>query len=46
MAPSHFERLQVFLQHLPDISTATELATATSTMSAAFGLPTVMVGPR
>jgi DNA-binding CsgD family transcriptional regulator len=44
MAPSHFEGLQVFLQHLPDISTAAELATAASTMSAVFGLPTVMVG--
>ncbi|MFI4865659.1 MAG: hypothetical protein ACHQDB_01005 [Steroidobacterales bacterium] len=44
MAPGHFERLQVYLQHLPDIITATELASATSTMSAAFGLPTVMVG--
>ena len=44
MAPSHFECLQVFLQHLPDIKTAAELATATSAMSGAFGLPTVMVG--
>jgi len=33
MARSHFERLQVFLQHLPDINSAAELATATSTMS-------------
>jgi len=44
MAPNHFERLQVFLQHLPDIDTAAELATATGTVSAAFGLSTVMVG--
>jgi LuxR family quorum sensing-dependent transcriptional regulator len=44
MAASHFERLQSFLQRLPEINAAGELAAATSAVSAAFGLPTVMVG--
>ena len=44
MAASHFERLQGFLQRLPEINAAGELAAATSAVSAAFGLPTVMVG--
>jgi DNA-binding CsgD family transcriptional regulator len=44
MAASHFERLQGFLQRLPGINTAGELAAATSAVSAPFGLPTVMVG--
>jgi DNA-binding CsgD family transcriptional regulator len=44
MTPSHFERLQDYLQRLPEIHAAGELAAATSAVSAAFGLPTVMVG--
>ena len=44
MPASHFERLQDYLQHLPDIHAAVDLAAATSAVSAAFGLPTVMVG--
>jgi len=44
MAPSHFERLKNYLQHLPGIHVAAKLAAATSTVYAAFGLPTVMVG--
>jgi hypothetical protein len=44
MPPSRFERLQTYLQHLPEIHAAGELAAATSAVSAAFGLPTVMVG--
>jgi LuxR family quorum sensing-dependent transcriptional regulator len=44
MSASHFERLQSFLQRLPGINAAGELAAATSAVSAAFGLPTVMVG--
>jgi len=44
MAPSHFDRLQNFLKQLPAIKSASELAAATSTVSAAFGLPTLMVG--
>jgi DNA-binding CsgD family transcriptional regulator len=44
MLPSHFERLQDYLLHLPQIHAAAELAAATSAVSGAFGLPTVMVG--
>jgi DNA-binding CsgD family transcriptional regulator len=44
MAPSRFERLQNYLQHVPEIHAAGDLAAATSAVSAAFGLPTVMVG--
>jgi LuxR family quorum sensing-dependent transcriptional regulator len=44
MAASHFEQLQSFLQRLPGINAADELAVATSAVSGAFGLPTVMVG--
>ncbi len=44
MRPSHFERLQDYLQHLPQIHAPAELAAATSAVSGAFGLPTVMVG--
>jgi DNA-binding CsgD family transcriptional regulator len=44
MPASHFERLQRYLQQLPDIHAPADLAAATSAVSAAFGLPTVMVG--
>jgi DNA-binding CsgD family transcriptional regulator len=44
MPASGFEQLQHYLQLLPDIHAAAELAAATSSVSGAFGLPTVMVG--
>ncbi len=44
MPASHFERLQRYLQQLPEIHAPADLAAATSAVSAAFGLPTVMVG--
>jgi DNA-binding CsgD family transcriptional regulator len=44
MSAHHFALLEAYLEKLPHISTANELAIATSTVSGAFGLPTLMTG--
>jgi DNA-binding CsgD family transcriptional regulator len=44
MPAHHFALLEAYLAKLPHIRTANELAAATSAVSGAFGLPTLMTG--